>query len=81
MGSPYGGDGSQGEVRVLSSPIGTGTLALADQPAVVGPEPGSEFGKSIAIPGDLDADGRADFAIGVPRADYLAGVVAVFTGF
>ncbi|MEQ1503573.1 MAG: VCBS repeat-containing protein, partial [Myxococcota bacterium] len=81
VGSPYGGPATEGEVRVVLGAVGTGTLALADHPAIVGGAPGSELGKSIAMPGDVDGDGLGDFAVGAPQSDYGAGAIVLFSGF
>lgn len=48
-----------------------------------GQDPWDQFGRALAGIGDLDGDGRADFAVGSPRADRggpESGAVDVFSG-
>lgn len=52
--------------------------------AILGRAPGDRFGASLAAAGDVDRDGKADFAVGSPGADagtqLELGRVEVFSG-
>lgn len=63
LGAPYAGDDGRGAVYVLS---GADATVLA---ALEGAGPTAAFGSSLARIGDVDGDGRADFAVGSPLYD------------
>ncbi len=79
-GAAVGGAGS-GEVQVFR-----GGASIATRPTlrIDGDQPGAAFGSTVAFPGDLDGDGRADLAVGAPLYDAAgavdAGRVAVYLG-
>jgi uncharacterized protein (TIGR03437 family) len=88
VGAPYdGNNGGIGQVRVFfGRERRAGNVDLADQSADVtisGETNGDRFGAALAI-GDFNGDGKADLAIGAPRADDLnrtdAGAVYVIFG-
>ncbi len=62
-------------------PAQTGATLLHKHPGSVA---GDEFGRSLAVIGDLDGDGVGDYAIGAPRADAYgrsnAGTVELRSG-
>ncbi|MBW3583026.1 MAG: FG-GAP repeat protein [Euryarchaeota archaeon] len=72
VGAP--GDGLEhGTVRVYRGGATGPSLMMS-----LGGDQGTRFGTSIAGGGDLDGDGRPDFAIGAPHENDLAGRVYVY---
>ncbi|HLQ37436.1 MAG TPA: VCBS repeat-containing protein [Planctomycetota bacterium] len=70
VGDP-GAPTAPGQVWVLSGLGGAPVYRLA------GERPGDRFGSALGFLGDLDFDGRSDFAIGAPGAD---GYVRIYAG-
>jgi hypothetical protein len=64
----------QGGVEVRSGATGAVLFTLAGSTA------GDRFGAAVLILGDLNADGRAEFAVGAPEAGGAAGLVTVYDG-
>lgn len=67
-----GGTPTLGNARVFSGRDGRQLYR------VQGPQASSFFGHAVAGVGDLDGDGRDDFAVGAPHDGY--GVVSIFSG-
>lgn len=58
-----------------------GQRPLSAAPCVlVGVDVGEEIGASVALPGDLDGDGRGELAVGAPGADDGRGRLYLFQG-
>ncbi|MCY2960643.1 MAG: integrin alpha [Planctomycetota bacterium] len=68
------GASNSGSVRVLSGATGVPLYTLT------GGSGGALFGSSLAGLGDVDGDGRADFAVGAPRNSVGAGFVRIVSG-
>jgi hypothetical protein len=70
------GEGSTGEVWILcldsTGGVNRRRRIATGRGTSIGLAPGDEFGNSLAVPGDLDRDGRADLAVGA-RGDDLGG--------
>ena len=64
----------RGRVVVLSGRTGAWVHSID------GVQPASRFGVSVQDVGDLDLDGRADFAVGASRENNYRGVVRVYSG-
>ena len=47
---------------------------------IAGDEPGERLGRAVALAGDLSGDGRADLALGSPRAAQQAGAMSLVYG-
>ncbi len=69
IGAPEAGNG-KGRVWVVPGPIGEASAGLLRNVAlsVEGVSQGAQVGFSVAVPGDVDADGRDDLLIGAPFA-------------
>ena len=76
VGAPFDGppEARPGRLWLLSGRNGVVLGSLA------GAAPGDRFGESLAGPGDLDGDGRAELAVGAPGALGRRGRVAVLRG-
>ncbi len=72
VGAPGSGTAA-GRAFVFSPAGGKTLLHLAGKPA------GGKFGFSLALPGDLDGDGKSEVAVGSPQAGGR-GLVQVFSG-
>jgi len=71
VGAPGNDDGGDaaGAVHVIYGPLsGVADLAISEG-QILGTSDGVELGTSIAVVGDLDANGLPDFALGAPLAD------------
>lgn len=82
VGAPLADAGGSENGRVY---VYYGDEQIASDPDLVldSPAAGAHFGWSLASLGDLDGDGRDDFAVGAPLADtaaFEAGAVYVYLG-
>jgi hypothetical protein len=76
IGSPYS-NGYKGTVHVISGATGS------EIHAILGTDPGGTLGESVAGPGDVDGDGKADILAGAPLAEIsgiASGKVSLFSG-
>jgi hypothetical protein len=76
IGAPLSGVAEAGSVVVVSGANGMALHTLVGAP-------GQHFGASVDGAGDVDADGRADFLVGIPDHDAAgpsAGRATVFSG-
>jgi hypothetical protein len=64
-----GGSEDVGAVFLLSAPFPEGFVDLADTPGVMlrGTGRKDQAGRTLAAPGDLNGDGKADVAVGAPQ--------------
>ena len=77
VGAPYYRD-HQGRAYLLHGPV-SGEHSLSEADAIVwAPGLSAEVGYSVSLEQDMDADGRADVAIGGPGADGAPNKGAVF---
>ncbi|MCY2961895.1 MAG: FG-GAP-like repeat-containing protein [Planctomycetota bacterium] len=67
VGAP-GGSGGQGTVTIIHGRA-TGLGLLAPAISLTSGVPGSEFGASLALVGDLNLDGFGDLVVGAPKID------------
>jgi FG-GAP repeat len=76
MGAPNVGDLDQGEVVLRISGVSGFVHLTQDTVGAVGvAEPLDRFGAAVAV-GDLDADGFADVAVGIPGEEFSSGKTA-----
>jgi len=71
IGAPGYGDGEAGEGRVLVYLGSAAGLAPAPAWTVESGQAGAALGTAVATAGDLDGDGFADVAVGLPQYDDL----------
>lgn len=77
LGAP-GAGGGVGAVRVLRGSVDGPRLERVVE--LPGPAAGLRFGTSVAAIGDVNGDGRSDFAVGAPAEGVEPGRVFVFHG-
>ena len=78
VGAPWA-DALTGRIQVLS--VRNNSTTLVHEPG--GDNAGDQFGHSVAAIGDVDGDGKADFAVGAPFADSNgvdAGTIFLYSG-
>ncbi len=68
-----------GAAYLVTGPVGS-VLSLVDADAKIAGDYGSWTGYSVAMAGDLDADGHTDVLIGSPQGELMLGAVYVFYG-
>jgi hypothetical protein len=75
VGSPLTSEGydSEGRAWLVSTRKGKAIFEVSDG------EPGSDFGDTVAAPGDMDGDGVRDFVVNAPRSR-LGGIVRSYSG-